>query len=504
MFSRAFQLSASHRFLSWLCLYVAIHCLVRLAMGNTLELDESEQVVLGQALALGYTTQPPLYTWLQWGLFQIFGHGVLALVVLKSGLIFSIYFFVWQIARHAIVSQRLALLAAFTLLLIPSVSWESLRDLTHSVLATALAAAAFYMAIRVYETGSAISYAWLGALLAGGMLAKYSFAVFTLSLLLAVISLSDWRRMLFDRRIWLTLTVGLVLFLPHLIWSVGHLDEIRAFVNEQVSNGAEATYYEGVLVGFGSLLKSVAEFILLLVLVVSVVFPQMYRRITQKDRSCRAVYLLLERFLLAAFLVCLGLIFVMGASEFQSRWFQPLLILLPVYLLARVDGQSISDRRQQVLAGVLLSFAVLVLVMRFGQLWLAPYISDRPNRMQVPSPQIAAQIRSAGFQAGTIITESNLTGGNLKLHFPESRVLTTRTEFFSAPPRNQPGQCLIAWDAAKTEAMPWYLREYLVQRGLAGELPEPVQISAPYAYTSSSIYRLAVILLTDEAACSFR
>ncbi len=40
-------------------------------------------------MALGYNAQPPLYFWLQWGMFQIAGEGVLALALLKALLLWG-------------------------------------------------------------------------------------------------------------------------------------------------------------------------------------------------------------------------------------------------------------------------------------------------------------------------------------------------------------------------------------------------------------------------------
>ena len=489
-----------NRFLCWLLLYVGIHFLVRLAMGGTLERDEAEQVVLAQELALGYTTQPPLYTWLQWVLFQLFGHGVLALAVLKAGLIFCIYFCTWQIARRLIASDNLAFLAAFSLILIPSVSWESIRDLTHSVLATAMAVAAFYCAIRVYERRSASAYILLGALLAAGMLAKYSFVVFVLSLLLAAISLPVWRALLLDKRILLTFITALLLVLPHLLWALEHVYEISTFINKQVNNGATTSFIEGVGVGLLSLISNIAEFVLLFVLIISLVFPTLYRRRSDQGND---YYQLLERFFWAVLIVCLGLIVFMGATHFQSRWFQPLLILLPVYLLARVNRKAVVGRRQSIYAGILMLFAVLVIVLRFGQFWLAPYFSDRPKRMQVPSARIAEQIRQAGFESGTIISARNLEAGNLKLYFPDTRVLTARTEITNVPPRDNPGQCLIVWQATKDQLEPRRLEGYMNRRGLASLLESPADyLEAPYLYTGFANYKLGMILLSDGSVCN--
>lgn len=493
---------SGNRFLFWLCLYVGIHFLVRLAMGGTLELDEAEQIVLGQELAWGYSTQPPLYTWLQWGLFQLLGQGVLALALLKAGLIFCIYYCIWQVGRRLIRADLLALLAAFTLLLIPSVAWESIRDLTHSVLATAIAAAVLYTVIRIYEKPTGVTYAVLGVLLALGMLAKYSFAVFALSLLLAALSLPGWRERLTDKRMLLTLAIAVLLVLPHLAWAIGHLQEITAFIDQQIAGSGPSGYGAGVIAGLSSLVKNIAEFVLLPLLVISLIFPQLYRR---RAVAGNDLYRLVERFFMAALIVCLGLIVLLGTTQFQSRWFQPLLILLPLYLLARADGNAASAHRQKVLAGVLVLFAVLVIVLRFGQFWLAPYISDRPNRMQLPSGAIAGQVREAGFGSGTIIADNNLSGANLKLYFPDSRVLSAKSEFFNAAPRRSPGQCLIVWKATDNDLMPERLRRYLQGRGLTPLADLPVRyLEAPYQYSPFAQFKLAMVLIEDGTVCNDR
>ena len=67
-----------------LAFYFAAHTVVRTALSTSLDYDESEQVFLSQFLLLGYNSQPPLYTWIQKGLFELFGYSVLHLALLKN------------------------------------------------------------------------------------------------------------------------------------------------------------------------------------------------------------------------------------------------------------------------------------------------------------------------------------------------------------------------------------------------------------------------------------
>lgn len=492
--------SSTRKFLWSLTGFIVLHLLIRLGMGGTLELDEAEQIILGQQLELGYNTQPPLYTWIQWLFFQLFGAGIFALALLKSLLLFSIYLFTWLIARQVIPSSRMALLASFSLCLIPSIAWESIRDLTHTVLVTAIASATFYTVLRIYQTRSISGYITLGVLLACGMLAKYSFGLFAVSLLLAALSVREYRSLILNRRILLSIGLASLLFLPHLLWSVGHIDEIKSFIGGQVGEGLEASYLSSVLAGFTSLAKNAAEFLILVWLVLTLIFPSAYKPLSAENECIHRT--LLARFLIAGGVICVVLILLFGTTQFQSRWFQPLLILFPLYMLSRVDTVGCSVRRETILRSVIVSFMVVVIVLRLGQFWLAPYIKRNPNRMQFPSAELAVQLQQAGFTQGTIIGDSNLTAANLGLYFENTRLLSPKTEFFIAAPGQGNGQCLVVWKATRHDNMPSAQVNYLKKLGIDAQSKPYRYITAPYRYSDSGEHRLGYVLLASDRLCN--
>ena len=88
------------RFLLATGIYFVLHTVIRVAFSDSLELDEAEQVLFGQWLEWGYSSQPPLYTWLQKAFFSLFGTSVLALALLKNGLLFILYATVFFIAHR--------------------------------------------------------------------------------------------------------------------------------------------------------------------------------------------------------------------------------------------------------------------------------------------------------------------------------------------------------------------------------------------------------------------
>src|SRR5712692_3215790 len=91
-----------------LAVYFAVHVLIRVATNDSLTSDEAEQVFLTKDFALGYFRDPPLYTWLQFLIFQVLGTSVLSLSILKNGLLFVTYIFFFLSARLLFENTRVA------------------------------------------------------------------------------------------------------------------------------------------------------------------------------------------------------------------------------------------------------------------------------------------------------------------------------------------------------------------------------------------------------------
>src|SRR5262245_55290931 len=125
---------AGRIFLILLALYLAAHAAIRLELSRSLEFDEAEQLVFVQSPTLGYSAQPPLYTWALFPLVQVFGTNVFALTLLKIGLLGAMYLLLYRVARHVLGDERLACLAAFSPLLVPCFGWEAIRMMTHTAL----------------------------------------------------------------------------------------------------------------------------------------------------------------------------------------------------------------------------------------------------------------------------------------------------------------------------------------------------------------------------------
>ena len=251
--------------------YFLAYLVLRLAEQGGLERDEAEIVYLARALQLGYGTQPPLYTWLQWGAFQLFGINRFALVIVKDLALVTTFVAMYGAARP-LAGRDGALVAAATLLLFPQIGWEALRTQTHSVLMTTLACSLLWSYVALLGRQSLPRYALFGLLAGLGMLAKYNFAMLLVAVAGASLLVAAHRRLLWRRQAWAGPIVALAVFVlvvaPHAAWVYGHPDAAFAATVQKMRAGAvDAPYLRRVGQGLLEIVDGIAAYLALPALV---------------------------------------------------------------------------------------------------------------------------------------------------------------------------------------------------------------------------------------------
>ena len=481
---------SGRRFFLLLVLYLFCHLLLRvLATGNA-ELDEAEQVVWGQHLSLGYGAELPLYTWLQAILFHLFGVNIFAVAILRSLLLFLLYLFTYLSALEISENKRCALTAAASLLLIPLISWEAQRILTHMLLATVLASASIFFFLRLLKTGKVQYYVFFGASAGLGMLAKYNFGIFFAALIIAACANPAMRKSLFNRRIFVAVAAFMLITALPFSWIMSHPQIAMAKAGKLHSGTG---ILGGYLAGFGDLLKGVAGFHLFLVPVILSIFIKapLIEKGTPQSRELRN---LLGRTVLTAIGICVIMILFFHVTHFKSRWLLPLLYPVPIYLVSLMQEKLGPSQLRRLLAcsGVA-AFAMLTALP--ARTLLARYTGTY-SRMNDPYDLFAGELRKAGFTGGVIFAESNFVGGNLKLRFPESEVIVPgfhMLRFPRAVPR------LLVWEATGKEDVPERLAP------IAGSFPaacagEVRYLEAPVLYLPERKVRLGFVIVSPASA----
>jgi 4-amino-4-deoxy-L-arabinose transferase-like glycosyltransferase len=477
-------------FLVLLGLYAGAHVGLRLALSPVVAIDDAREALFSQTLQPGYLPrQPPLYNWLAWAGVRVLGVNAAALIVCRYLTLGLAYLFLYLSAVRVLGSRRLAFLAAFSLLLMGPFNWDVHEELTHSLAALAAAAATFYALLRVERSGHALAYVGLGVAIAAGFLAKFSYGFFAGSLLLATLATPAYRRRILSPRITLTLGTAVALCLPYGLWFAHReLSLVRMFV-EEVRPESRAGYAGGVARGVGHLGRMLGIYLMPFALVFPAVFWRARPRGPGGDVAAR-------RLLGALLLIELGLVvlgILAGSLTFlKFRWLMPAFCLVPLLAFAWID-QAALDRPMLRRYAVALGIAEAVVILGLTLNVLRGDAFAPPTRLNTPYDLVAGALVDAGFSRGTIAAGDGPLAGNLRLRFPDSRVVRLTNPDY-VPPRTGEGQCLVVWEEplGNPFALLAWMRASL-QADVAGE---PVRsVSVRYHHARELPLRVGYVLL---------
>ncbi|MFG0261474.1 MAG: ArnT family glycosyltransferase [Novipirellula sp. JB048] len=421
------------RFGVLLLAYFGLHVIVRVALSGALDYDEAEQVFLSQWLSLGYNSQPPLYTWMQTGLFQLFGYGVMPLALLKNTLLLLTYLSVFGMVNKVTGSAAMSWAASLAMMTIPQIAWESHRDLSHSVAVTFAVSLLMYCVVSLRHQPHWKWYVAIGLSCGFGLLSKYNFAIVILAVMGSAITVPSYRRWLLDRRLLLSLLVAVIVVSPHLYWASGHLQLASSKTIATLTTAQTDHYAVNVARGLYALFTSTLACTVLTLVIVAVAFRDSLKNRFLKNGlnqgESRSVatdpsVLLLERSLLLIGVMLTLLVLSGHGLEFKNRWIQPFVCLFPAYLILRWGHLAAADRvalNRVCLTGVTFMAVVLIAVIA------RPISAQRRNEvtwLNIPYPTFAQSIVEQTGRVPTIIIAPHThAAGNLKLQFPSARVV---------------------------------------------------------------------------------
>lgn len=402
---------AGMRFLLVVAAYFLLQVMLRASSPAVLKLDEAESVLSFQHVRAGYGSQPPLYAWLQWPLFFLFGVNTFALSVLKNLLLFGTYLAMYFAARP-LVGVHGAIIAAASLILFPQIGWEAQLDQTHTVLATCIAALALWCYLDLLRHGGRLRYALFGLLIGLGLQSKYNFAVFAFSLLASSLLVPEHRRAVWNRKAWIALAVLALSLAPHGLWLFDHLELATHETREKMLYGAGG-YASNVARGFTSMAGAGVLFATPLWMVYGWIWWR-HRdgALVRLDHPHARFFLW---FCLAAYTCVAALVLIGVLSSMKPRWLQPVLFLLPLAFLAIFPTLA----QRTVCRSVLWVAAVFAIAILAGL--SARAHMDRDAR--APFAELSAQLMQRFPQARTLVASRLTDAGNLYLHNPAWSVM---------------------------------------------------------------------------------
>lgn len=484
--------------LAWCLVWMLAHVAARVAVSPALEMDEAEQMLWTQALAWGYGSQPPLYTWLQASWFALVGSSVLGLSSLKFTLLGLTLVLVWRTARH-LMPERAAVWAAASLLLLPNLGWESLRDLTHSVLLTCLVAATWWALLRQLRAPRPAGFALLGLVLGLGLLSKYSFALFAAALGGAVLSLPVGRALLRARGMWLLPLVALLTVLPHGLWLLEHWQAASAQTVDKLQ--ATATLHP-VARGLLSLVKAVLANLLLFGLCALAAFRSGWWKAEAAPAEALPAAApsrpdwalpLFGRYLALLGLALVTLVVLGGVTYIKGRWLYPLLCTVPLMAFAW-RPQLAWHQGGKAFGRMLLGVAVLVWVLLGLRVW-ANGQRGQPDELNEPLIALASALRAAGYDGHSPIVASDaVLGGQLRLQFLQAPVTVCQApdpkpdRKSPRPPKPPTAACIQASEPAPGQGLLRIARKDLPPPAwwaMSPTVPAPTVLALPYQHAKA-------------------
>ena len=485
------QLSPHGQFAAIVVAYCAVYLFLRLILSPVLGTDDVEQAICAQSLALGCDMrQPPLYTWLQWLTNLFTSEGLFAIFLLKYGLLFLLYWLLYRIGLRLFHDTAVAGIAALSLWLIYPFAVSVHQGVTHSLLLSVLLAASFLAVLRLDERRTLASYLLLGLLLGLGLLAKYSFALYIAGLIFAALSMPRYQVLLLDARALAGLFVALAVVAPHGLWAWERLDALHGALGGIGQHNAPTSYLPRVLSGLASLVSALVQFLSPLWLIALAFYPRAFRRLSVPLSD--DMRLLGRAMAISAGLLALAVLFG-GPVEIKPRWMHVILLLAPLYLFGRIATAGYFPVAKNGYVHTLFALPILVIAIWLAQIYLAPKF-DKATRFHAPYDVLARQLQGLGFTSGTIVAKELHLAGNMRLFFPDARVVTPAYPQYT-PPAHEGRECLLVWEGGGT--VPDSLLGYLSVNDTGDA--KTGYLSTPYHHSTHESMVIGYLLLPGKA-----
>ncbi|UHS56076.1 ArnT family glycosyltransferase [Agrobacterium vaccinii] len=469
--------------------YFLLAVAARLIRSPALEVDETQQALFSQFLLFGYGSQPPIYTWLQYGANAILGPSVAALSLLKNGLMFFCCLYVWLAARLLIREKALVNIATLGVITLPTVFVMVQRDLSHTVLALFAVALSIYALFSTLQKPTAWGYILTGAAIGLGALSKYNFVVLPVAALIAIALEKDMRARLLDWRMLLTIAAALAIATPHIMWVRDHLNLAVSQTTTEMREGDDDVVFHALEGSLELLFAFVKGMALTTAIYALLFFKDLKAIIRASDQSTRIV----GRIMLISFICVMLIIWGLGATQVRQKWVTVYLLLWPLYLALKVQAAGIlAERKLPSMLAITATLSVGFVIVLLSRGLIAPYF-ERYSLVHIPYDKFGEAVRKDGQpEPRYVIASGGLVGGNLKMQFPNATVFSGNKDIETLPAKWPAGAIVLLAGTSDDGVMPENPGAELAKLAQRSALPAPTEIrNANVPYTGKGNKRHA-------------
>lgn len=180
--------------------------------------DEFDYLACAKHLAFGYVDQPPLIPWLARLSLITLEDSLRAIRFLPALFMSLTIVLTAQIARE-LGGRAFALICAASAVIAAPIYLNDGSMLTTNCLEPLLWTGCTYFAILAVKHDHPRDWLWFGVVAGIGMEEKYSIAIFGFGIVVGLL-LTDQRRVLFNKWMWIGGLAAFLIFLPNLLWNI--------------------------------------------------------------------------------------------------------------------------------------------------------------------------------------------------------------------------------------------------------------------------------------------
>ena len=427
--------------LIWAIGYILIHLALRVYFSQTLQVDDAEQIRFSQDLLLGYPIpQPPMYSWLSWIMFQIFGTGLLALTLLKYAIISLTFWFTWLVSGQLFQHLQTRYIATFSYLLMPSFAWHMHQGFTHTIMLSFGIVLSLHALLSLKDNPSTKNYIYLGLAFGIGLMGKYSFLLFMVPILISALSINSYRKTILSPKILLAIGVFVLMIGPHAYWLSQHHQEIFSSIDQKL----QVTNDNALIDRFKSAWQFSTAAIAFVVPFALVFLINSWRRLFNADKQLtkQANVLLLNRFYWVIIISIIVLALFVSMPHFKVRWFHPLMMIFPLWMMIRIERQELLSKSiTRWFSAILIIFTFLILSIRLLQVTIGPNLGNY-GRLNIPIHGTLNKLDNSLLDSSTLKTNDAFLGAHLLSKYPNSTVFINNKRYGDL----KLSQCLWLWD----------------------------------------------------------
>ena len=436
--------------LFWIATYLIVHVLIRLLFSTTLQVDDAEQVRHAQYLLLGYLIpQPPLYSWLSWVMFKALGTGLLALTLLKYVIIALTFWFTYLVSGQLFQHVQTRYFATFTYLLMPSFAWHMHQGFTHTILLGFGIILSLHALVSLKNNPSLNNYLYVGLAFGIGLMGKYSFLLFMIPILISSLTIASFREVFINKKIFLTIGVFVLIIGPHVYWLSQHYQEVFLTIDQKLQVDSNNSLIDRIKSSGGFIGAAIAFVVPFALIFIIGSWKQLFN--IDKQIKKRDLFILLNRFYLIVIVSVVTLTLFVSMPHFKVRWFHPLMMMFPLWLLTRTERKLIWPRSiMRWFYGTTVVFTILVLLMRLLQVTIAPDLG-KYGRLNRPIIETLNKLPSHLTKDSLIKTQDEFLGAHL-LSIYHNNIIINGIHYQNNAVNDS--KCLLLWDNDEAHSRP--------------------------------------------------